>query len=170
MGPKELYLRLRPPLWARWAISAIVAVAAVVLLVRFVSHNNNNAEANISTKGERQELQQARTLVGQDQAPRVATIAAGSTAQATLTAAVKQDMKHKIAIGTIDGPLNSIACHQTTTKGVRSAYSCRVKAAGTAYPFLAVADASTHHVIYCKRDLPPIPSENIPISRRCRLS
>ena len=169
MDPKELYLRLRPPLWARWTISIVIGVVVVVLLVRFVSHHNNNAEANISTAGERQELQQARTLVGQDQAPRVAAIASGSTAQATLIAAVRHEMKRKIAVGTIDGPLNSIACHQTTTKGSRSAYTCSVKAAGTAYPFMAVADAGAHHVVYCKRDLPPIPSENIPVSHRCRL-
>ena len=42
-----------------------------------------------------------------------------------------------------------------------------VVAGGVTYPFLGVADPRARRVTYCKRDQPPVPSDNIPVSRRC---
>jgi hypothetical protein len=36
------------------------------------------------------------------------------------------------------------------------------------YPFDAVIEPAVRHLTYCKRDIPPIPSMNIPVSARCR--
>ena len=37
------------------------------------------------------------------------------------------------------------------------------------YPFVGVFTEDQAALTYCKRDLPPIPSENIPVSARCTL-
>jgi hypothetical protein len=40
-------------------------------------------------------------------------------------------------------------------------------AADVNYDFLGVVDVPAHRLTYCKRDEPPVPSMNIPVSRRC---
>jgi hypothetical protein len=170
MDPKSLWLRVRPPLWARWSISLVIAVVAIGALVYFVSHHNGNSLAHISTAAEKQESRQAQIVVGQDQAPRTATIVSGATPQATLVAAVRQELRHRIAQGIIDGQLQSVACRRTGHKAGRLGFGCTARVGNVRYPFLAVANVSAHRILYCKRDPPPIPSESIPVSKRCRLS
>ena len=36
------------------------------------------------------------------------------------------------------------------------------------YPFLGVVDPAARRITYCKRDPPPAPSDNVPVSSRCR--
>jgi hypothetical protein len=42
-----------------------------------------------------------------------------------------------------------------------------VESAAVSYPFLGVVDLRAKQITYCKRDPPPVPSENIPVSSRC---
>ncbi len=165
----SLWLRIRPPLWARWGLSLLVAAAAVVALIAFVHHNSNNSLAHVGTAAERRASREATVVVGQDQAPRTIRLAAGTAVGPQLVAAVRGDMGHRIATGNIDGPLQRVHCARTGGHASAVGYSCDAHANGVSYPFLAVATPTRHRAVYCKRDVPPVPSENIPVSRNCRL-
>ena len=130
---------MRPPLWARWAISLVVAAVLVVLLVRFVGHHNGNALAHQNAAAVQQEDRQAQIVVGQDQAPKTVTIAAGSTTRAALVSAVRGEMRHRVATGNVAGQLRSVSCRQTGRRAGRLAFRCTAVAGHVRYPFLAVA-------------------------------
>ncbi len=170
MALKEWWLRVRPPLWARWAFSLLVGVAVIVALVVFVEHNNNNSLAHISAKAAAQETEQARIVVGQDQAPHTATLPAGADARTRVTAAVRANIRHRLKQGTIEGQLDSVGCRQSGRQGAKLGFHCTAVVSHARYPYLAVVDPAARKLVYCKRDLPPIPSENIPVSARCRLA
>jgi hypothetical protein len=158
----------RIPLAVRWSISLLIAAVAIVALVLFVTHHNDNGLAHISAKAQEQESQQADVLIGSDQAPRTVDVGAGSV-QSGLTLGVRADMRHRIATGNVDGPLQSVRCGESGHRAGRQAFHCIAEAADVNYPFLAVATPSARIVVFCKKDFPPSPSENIPVSRRCRL-
>jgi hypothetical protein len=46
-------------------------------------------------------------------------------------------------------------------------YSCVATANDVNYDFLGVVNVPAHQLTYCKRDEPPVPSMNIPVSPRC---
>jgi hypothetical protein len=165
----SLWMRLFPALWMRWAISIIVGVAAVVALVAFVDHNNNNSEAKGSTKALERENQEARAIVGVDQAPRTFVVKAGQPLPQAFTAAVRSDVEHRIKTGNISGRLQRIDCRHTGTQAGRIAYRCVAQIQHVQYPFVGVYTRASRQIVYCKRDLPPIPSESIPVSARCTL-
>lgn len=159
----------RIPLALRWGISMLVGVAVVVAIVVYVSHHNGNGLAHVGTAAEERENHEATVIVGQDQAPQTVHLGTGASASTVLRAAVRRDMRHRIATGNLDGPLQTVSCHQSGRRGDRIGFRCNAKADGENYPFLAVATPSAHHAVYCKRDIPPAPTENIPVSSRCRL-
>lgn len=161
--------RLGVPLRVQWAIALLVGAAAVVALVLFVDHNNNDKEATGSAKTLARENQQAQILIGQLQAPRTAAIAPGQSAQAAAAVAVTRTMRRRIRTGDVSGSFQGIACRRTGTRGPRQAVSCHAKAGNVTYPYLGVADVRTGKLTYCWRDVPPLPSERIPVSPRCRL-
>jgi hypothetical protein len=158
----------RIPLSVRWGISALIGIAAIVALVLFVTHHNDNGLAHVSAKAQELESKQADVLIGHDQAPRTVLLGAGS-AQAALVHGLRADMRHRIATGNVDGPLQSVRCGRSGRRADRLAFHCIAEAADVNYPFLAVATPSAHRAVLCKKDFPPSPSENIPVSRRCRL-
>jgi hypothetical protein len=166
----NLWMRLFPALWMRWAISVVVAVAAVIALVAFVDHNNNNSEAKGSAKSLAREDQEAQVIVGADQVPRTAKLAPKESLEHAFVAAVRRDMTHRIKTGNVDGKLQKVGCKRSGSQPGRIAYSCVAEAGNVKYPFLGVFTTADKRITYCKRDLPPIPSENIPVSARCRLS
>ena len=162
-------MRLFPALWMRWAISIIVGVALIVGLVAFVEHNNNNSEAKGSTKALERENEEAQALVGADQAPHTFIVKAGQPLRQAFVAAVRSDMDHRIKTGNVQGRLQRIACRHTGTQAGRVAYRCVVQVQDVKYPFVGVYTRASKRLVYCKRDLPPIPSESIPVSARCTL-
>ena len=170
MALKSWWLRVRPPLWARWTFWLLVGAALVAALVVFVNHNNNNSLAHISSKAVAQETRQARIVVGQDQAPHTAKLASAADPRPAVTVAVRANLRHRRKKGTIEGQLESVACRQSGRRGARLGFHCTALVSHARYPYLAVADPGAHRLVYCKRDLPPVPSENIPVSARCRLS
>jgi hypothetical protein len=169
MAVKSWWLRVRPPLWARWACSLLVGAAVIVALVLYVDHHNGNSLAHISAKAAAQENQQARIVVGQDQRPHTAKLAAGALPRTVVTAAVRANIRHRLKQGTIEGQLESVGCRQSGREGAKLGFHCTAVVSHSRYPYLAVADPAARQLVYCKRDLPPIPSENIPVSARCRL-
>jgi hypothetical protein len=169
MRQGSLWMRLFPALWMRWAISIIVGVAAIVALVAFVDRNNNNSEARGSTQALERENQQAQALVGADQAPRTFVLKAGRPLRQAFVAAVRSDIDHRIKTGNVQGRVQRIDCRHTGTQAGRIAYRCVVQVQDVKYPFVGVYASASKRITYCKRDLPPIPSESIPVSARCTL-
>jgi hypothetical protein len=121
-------------------------------------------------KAAAQETEQARVVVGQDQAPHTATLSAGADARTRVTAAVRANIRHRLKQGTIEGQLDSVGCRQSGRQGAKLGFHCTAVVSHARYPYLAVVDPAARKLVYCKRDLPPIPSENIPVSARCRLA
>jgi hypothetical protein len=163
---------LRPPLWARWAISLGVGLILLLALVLFVEHNNNNSEATQSPAAVARANREAAVVVAQDQAPHVTVVASGTGARAAIVKAVRGDMTQLVNTGVVGGPLTRVGCARTGAHAGPHAgplaFRCTAVAAGVNYPFLGVVDLHARRVTYCKRDEPPVPSLNIPVSPRCR--
>ena len=156
------------PLWVRWVLSFVVAGALLFGLVRFVDSNNANSEGTANAAAAAEENREAQILVGQDQAPHVVALKPGGAPAAALARAVHAAIGRLIALQQLDGPLGRSSCTATgPRRGLRLAYSCSVAAGSVSYPFLGVVDLRNRKVTYCKRDPPPVPSENIPVSSRC---
>jgi hypothetical protein len=169
MRQGSLWMRMFPALWMRWAISIAVAVAAVVALIAFVDHNNANNEVKVSAKGLKQEYRDAQVVVGADQVPHTVSLAHGQSVQGGFVTAVRGDMGHRIKTGNVPGHLQKVRCRRAGSRTGHIAYRCVAEANNVNYPFVGVFTDKTKRITYCKRDLPPIPSENIPVSQRCRL-
>jgi hypothetical protein len=167
--PKAPGAYLRLPIWQRFALAASIAVALLVALVLYVDRHNTNSPPSTNPAGEVSANREAEILVAQDQAPHVVGLAFGLRAQAALTRAIRADMTRRISTGALEGPLQRVQCRASgPAKGPRRAFSCNVLAGSVGYPFLGVADLRTRQVTYCKRDPPPAPSDNVPVSPRCR--
>jgi hypothetical protein len=169
MRQGSLWMRLFPALWMRWAISIAVGVAVIAALIVFVDHNNSNSEAKGSAKSLEREDQEARIVVGADQVPHTVALKSGKSVQAGFVAAVHADIRHRLKTGNIQGRVQKVGCHRSGAHGGRVAYSCVAQVQNVKYPFVGVFTANSKRITYCKRDMPPIPSENIPVSPSCRL-
>lgn len=165
----SLWMRLFPALWMRWAISITVGVAVIAALVVFVEHNNNNSEAKGSAQALERENQEAQIIVGADQVPHTIKLRRGRSVQAGFVAAVRADIRHRLKTGNIQGRVQKITCHRSGARDGRIAYSCVAQVQNVKYPFVGVFTEHSRRITYCKRDLPPLPSENIPVSARCTL-
>jgi hypothetical protein len=158
----------RPPLWLRWVLSLGVGAVLIVLLVRFVQHNSGTSPANESPAAALRANREAEILVAQDQAPRVVRLAAGVAPAIGLQRATQADIARLIAQGTIDGPLGRASCTATGTRATTTrAFRCTVVAANFNYQFVGVVDMRSRRITFCKRDPPPVPSQNVPVSPRC---
>lgn len=159
---------MRPPLWLQWVLSIAVAVAAIFALVRFVQSSTNNQLTTENAAGVQQQNQEAEALVAEDQAPHVVRLPAHTAPRTALNRAIRADMTTLVGDGALDGPLQRSSCAPAGTPGkAGQRFSCTVSAAGVSYPFVGVVDARAHTVVYCKRDPPPVPSQNVPLSPRC---
>jgi hypothetical protein len=157
----------RLPLWSRWVLSVLVAVVLLVLVVRFVQTHNSDGTATQSGVALARANQEGEIVVEQDQAPHVAKLTAGVAPVSAIAHAVRADMNHEINQGFLNGPLQRATCKSLNSHGGGLRFSCTVLAANVNYPFLGVVDVAARRITYCKRDPPPVPSENIPVSRRC---
>jgi hypothetical protein len=162
------WLLQRPPMWARWVLSFGVAALLAVGLIVFVNHHNGNGLASESPKATERANREARIVVSQDQAPHVVRLAAG-VSRAAVDQAIRHDMTVRIGKGQAGAPLQHVRCTATGNRASATGYRCRATAAGVGYPYQAVADRATRKLTFCKHDAPPVPSMNIPVSRRCVL-
>jgi hypothetical protein len=169
MRQGSLWMRLFPALWMRWAISIIVGAAVIVGLVEFIDHNNGNSEAKSSPKALARENQEARVIVGADQAPHSVMLRPGQQVGAAFVAAVRADIRHRLRTGDIEGRLQNIACHRAGARAGRTAYRCVAQIQDVKYPFVGVFTTQTKRITYCKRDPAPVASQNIPVSPGCTL-
>jgi len=159
----------RLPLAARWVLCLLVAAALIALLVAFVSHNNGNGEAIISRAKLEQESAQDTIIVRQQQAPHVLRVDSAAAAQARLVRGVTALMRRQVTQNVLPGPVQRVRCWENARRGARVGYHCSAEAAHISYPFVAVYTPSARHVVFCKKVYAPVASENIPVSRRCRL-
>jgi len=159
---------MRPPLWLQWVLSIVVATAAIFALVRFVQSNTANQITTESPAGEVRQNQEAEALVAEDQTPHTLRLPRHTAPAATLNRAIRADMTTMIDQGSLDGPLQRSSCAPTGPIGMAGQrFRCTVSAAGVSYPFVGVIDARARTIVYCKRDPPPVPSQNVPLSPRC---
>lgn len=162
------YLALR--LWVRFAITIVIALGLLAAMVIYVNNNNTNSNPTLNEASEVRANREAEILVAEDQAPHTLRLAAGERPSIAVERAVRHRIASQIAAGAIDGPLQHAACRASGSRpGGRTAFSCKVVADSVTYPFLGVVDTRARIVTYCKRDPPPAPTDNVPVSRRCVL-
>ena len=161
---------LRPPLWARWVLSIGIGLILLLALILFVEHNNTDSEATQNPAAVERANREAAAVVAEDQAPHVAAVAAAEGAGHALAKAVHADMTSLINRGVLEGPLGRTWCARSGAAGGRQAFRCTAVAGGLNYAFVGVVDARARRLTYCKRDAPPAPSVNVPVSPRCRLT
>jgi hypothetical protein len=169
-------VRRRPPGWRQWALALGGAAVFIVALIVFVNREDATANqpAGVTTPAAiAEQNREARIVVGEDQAPHVMRLrghgppAGVGLAAGALRDAVVAYMRRQVASGAIAGPVMRSGCTPSGASGSRRAFHCVVEAGNVNYPFLGVVDLASRQVTYCKRDAPPVPSMNIPVSRRC---
>lgn len=162
--------RFSLPQWAKFALSLGVGAIVLLALILFVEHNNGNGEATQNRQALVRANQEAEILVKQDQAPHVLRLTALGAPRTAILHAVRAEVTTLINHGTILGTLQRAGCRRTGGAADHPAFSCTAVVAGVNYPFLGVVDVPQRTVTYCKRDAPPVPSQDVPVSRRCLAS
>jgi hypothetical protein len=147
----------------------VIAVALLVAMVIYVDHNNTNSNPSLNEAAEVRANREAETLVRQDQAPHTLLVAPHASPAVATERAIRARMARQVSAGVIDGPLKAARCTATGQASGRAAFACTITAGAVRYPFVGVVDLRAHRVTYCKRDPPPSPSDNVPVSSRCRL-
>jgi hypothetical protein len=159
---------LRPPMWVRWVLSLGTGAGLLVALVLFVNHHNSDSLAVQNPAALARANREADIVVAQDQAPRVVSLTSASAPRGAITRTVQSEMTRLIARGTVTGPLERTSCRKAGGRGSRLGFSCVATAAEVNYDFVGVVNVAARQLTYCKRDAPPVPSQDIPVSRRCR--
>jgi hypothetical protein len=154
-------------MWARWVLSFGVAAALVVGLVVWVDHHNGNGLATQSPAALARANREADIVVAQDQVPHVIRLRSAANPQAAFVRAVRADMTQRINRGIIEGTLQHLTCNRHGGTHGTLGFSCAAIVQGVNYPYVGVVHVAARQLIYCKRDEPPVPSQNIPVSRRC---
>lgn len=155
-------------MWAKWVLSLSVAALLLLGLVLFVDHNSNyGAEAPQSPQAVVRANREADVVVAQDEAPHVVRLRPGTAPRAAMLRSVRGAMTRLINGGIIDGTLQRTSCARAGGTAARPAFSCTAVAGSVNYRFLGAVDLGTRTLTYCKRDEPPVPSQNVPVSPRC---
>ena len=161
------------PLWLQWVLPFAVAAALVLAVVLFVNHETNDVPAIASYNSPSAVAEQHREdtiLVRQQQAPHVARIRPGEAPAVAARRATVAYMTRQINRGSIDGPVTSASCRPAAgSTSTRLVFHCGVTASAlvVTYPFDAVVQPAAGRVTFCQRIAPPIPTMNVPVSRRC---
>ena len=158
-------------MWVRMTLSLGVVAALIAALVVYVHHSTDDtpSEAPVTNpKAVSEEHREAQIIVGQDQRPHVIALAPGAKPAAATRDAVTGYMRTQIRKGVIDGQLTRSTCNRAGGSDSRQAWHCTVVVASVSYPFDAVVEPAAERLTYCKRDMPPVPSMNIPVSASCR--
>jgi hypothetical protein len=154
-------------MWVKWVASLTVGAILLVALILFVEHNNGNGEAAQNPGAVARANRESEILVAADQAPHVYRIEGRQSSRGAIAKGVRIEMTELINRGTIAGTLASIRCGRDGGTSTRQAFRCTAVVAGVNYPFLGVVDRRGTRLTLCKRDEPPLPSMNIPVSPRC---
>lgn len=157
-------------MWARWAVAIVLAVAVLAGIV--IAVNRAGPEGATTEAGAEAEINRVSDItISEDEAPHSAALAGGSAPTAALERAITGDVRQRIANTQLTGPLQSVTCRGAgAASGARHPYSCTVRSASIAYPFLAVIDEGRHRLTWCKIDQPAVADAGpeIPVSASCR--
>ncbi|HEY2321208.1 MAG TPA: hypothetical protein VGH67_23060 [Solirubrobacteraceae bacterium] len=154
-------------MWAKWVLSFGAAAILLVALIIYVDHHNTDSPPSQNLAAQSRANREAELVVARDQAPHVIRLASGLSAQAGMTRTVRAAMSGLIDKGIVEGPLQHVRCTPHRAGG-RLGLSCVATANDVNYDFVGVADPPARRLTYCKRDEPPVPSMNIPVSARCQ--
>jgi len=154
-------------MWVRWVLSFGVAAALAVGLVLYVDHHNGNGLATQNPAALARANREAEIVVAQDQAPHVIRLRSAADPRAAFARAVRADMTQRINRGIIDGTLGRVTCRRHGGGGTTLGFTCTAIVDDVNYPYVGVVHVAARQLVYCKRDEPPVPSQNIPVSRRC---
>jgi hypothetical protein len=160
-----------PPLWARWLLT-LLAFVLLIVVVRIVADRSVSSPAESSPTAEAEANRVGEIVVTTDEAPHSSPLRAGATVGSALQRAIAGDVRGRIRHGELTGPLQSVRCAPSgQPRAGRRPFSCTVRSAGIAYPFLGVADERARTLTWCKRD--PAPTSSGPptaqVSSRCRV-
>jgi hypothetical protein len=160
-----------PPLWARWLLTIFAFAVLTLAVVVFVHAHSEGTSA--PTKSEREAEVEANregnVVIEEDQAPHTARLGAGVATLAALERAISSDAHGRIQAGNLTGPFRSVHCEVKGAAGSNRAFRCTVRAAGVAYPYLAVFNERTRQFTWCKVDPSPVSSApEVPVSARCK--
>ena len=144
-----------------------VAAALIVGLVVFVDHHNGNGLATQSPAAVARANREAEIVVAQDQAPHVVRLRSAAHPGAAFAHTVRAQVNQLVNRGIIDGTLQHVRCGRRGGSGDTLGFRCTAVVDGVNYPYVGVIHLAARQLVYCKRDEPPVPSQNIPISRRC---
>ena len=151
------------PLWARWALSFVVAIALLVGLVVFVDNNNANSVAPQNPAAVVRANREAETLVSQDQAPQVVTIATGTGGRDAVARAVQGDMTARINAGRSRGRWPGCGASPPAADRRTAAPPSRRGSTTTFSASSTLPPAVSRTAGTIRRRCPA----NIPVSRRC---
>jgi len=160
---------LHAPLWLRYVLALSVAAGVIVALV-VAEHSSRTGPAYSEDRAaEAQANRESQIIVSQDQAPHSAPLPRRPVPRIGLERAIAADMSGRIRRHELNGPMQTTRCAATATRPApREAFRCTVVAGEVNYPFLGVVDPRAGTVTWCKRDPPPVPSQDVPVSLRCR--
>jgi len=154
-------------MWARFVVALGVGVILLVALIIFVNHNNTDSNQTLTPSEQAKVNREAERVVAADQAPHIVVLKSGETPHAGFVRTVHSAMATLVNRGVVDGPLQRVRCAQHGGASGRQAFTCVATANNVNYDYVGVVEVPTHRLTYCKRDVPPVPSQNIPVSAAC---
>jgi hypothetical protein len=154
-------------MWAKWVLSLAVGAILLAALIIYVDNHNTDSPPSQNLASQTQANREAALVIERDQAARVVKLGHRVTPVTGLKRAIHGTMSGLINRGTIDGPLQRVRCTRHGGGTGTLGYSCVATANDVNYDFLGVVNVPAHQLTYCKRDEPPVPSMNIPVSPRC---
>lgn len=144
-------------------IGAILLVALII----FVNHNNTDSSQTLTPSEQAKVNKEAERVVAADQAPQEVKLTGGDSPHAAFVRTVHAAMSGLINKGVVDGPLQHVRCSRHGGGTGHLGFSCVATADDVNYDYVGVVDVPGRRLTYCKRDEPPVPSQNIPVSAAC---
>ena len=154
-------------MWAKFAMAFTVGAILLVALIIFVNHNNTDSNQTLTPSEQAKVNKEAERVVAADQAPQVVKLTRGESPHGEFVRTVHAAMAALVSKGVVDGPLQRVRCTRHGGGARRPAFTCVATANDVNYDFVGVVDVPARRLTYCKRDEPPVPSQNIPVSAAC---
>jgi hypothetical protein len=154
-------------MWAKFAVSLAVGAVLLVALIIFVNSNNTDSNQTLTPSEQTKVNQEAERVVAADQAPRTVALKSGESPHAAFVRTIHSSMASLVNNGVVDGPLQRVRCTPHGRAANRVGFTCVATADDVNYDYVGMVDVSVRQITYCKRDEPPVPSQNIPVSAGC---